>query len=87
MLEVVKVDRPRPCRNPAGITDAEECAEHLRRLASDPDTPEARNKIDTWIDVCRVGGGVRVELAAAFESGDVPDTTLAAFIRARLASE
>ena len=36
-------------------------------------TPEARNKIDTWIDVYRVGGGVLVELATAFESGDVRD--------------
>jgi hypothetical protein len=82
MLEVVKVDRPRPCRKPTEMTDAEDCANHLRRLASEPDAPEARSKIDTWIDVYRVGGGVRVELAAAFESGDVPDTTLA-----RLASE
>jgi hypothetical protein len=69
------------------MTDAEDCAKHLRRLAAEPDTSEARNKIDTWIDVYRVGGGVRVELAAAFEGGDIPDTTLTDFIRARLASE
>ena len=87
MLEVVKVDRPRPCRNPAEMTAAKECAEHLRRLAAEPDTPEARKKIDAWIDVYRVDGGVRGELADALETGDVPDTTLTAFIRARLASE
>ena len=69
------------------MTDAEECAEHLRRLAVEPDTPEARKKIDTWIDVYRVGGGARVELAVAFETSEVPDTTLTAFTRARLASE
>jgi hypothetical protein len=34
-----------------------------------------------------MGGGVRVQLAAAFENGEVPDATLTAFIRARLASE
>jgi hypothetical protein len=69
------------------MTDAEDCAKQLRRLAAEPDTREARDKIDTWIDVYRVGGGVRAELAAAFENGDVPDTTLTAFIRMRLASE
>jgi hypothetical protein len=69
------------------MTDAEECAEHLRRLAVEPDTLEARKKTDAWIDVYRVDGGVRVELAAAFETGEIPDATLTAFIRARLASE
>jgi hypothetical protein len=78
---------PPPCRNPADMTDAEDCANHLRRLASEPDAPEARNKIDTWIDVYRVGGGVRVELVRAFEDGLVPDTALTVFIRARLGSE
>ena len=68
-------------------TDAVDCAQHLLRLASEPDTPEARNKIDTGIDVYRVGGGVRVELARAFQDGLVPDTALTPFIRARLASE
>ena len=48
------------------MADAEDCASHLRRLAAEPDTPEARKKIDAWIDVYRVDGGVRVELAAAF---------------------
>jgi hypothetical protein len=70
-----------------GMTDADECAERLRRLAAEPDTPAARNRIDAWMDVYRVDGGLRVELASAFETGEVPDTTLTAFIRARLASE
>ena len=78
---------PPSSRNPADMTDAEDCASHLRRFAAEPDTPEARKKIASWIDDYRVRGGVRVELAAAFETRDVPDTTLTAFIRARLASE
>jgi|HubBroStandDraft_6_1064221.scaffolds.fasta_scaffold543194_2 hypothetical protein len=77
----------RPGALTVDMTDAEECAERLRKLAAEPDTPEARKKIDAWIDVYRVDGGVRADLAAAFETGDVPDTTLTAFIRARLASE
>ena len=51
------------------MTDAEECAERLRRLAAEPDTPEARKKIDAWIDVYRVDGGVRVDLAARSKPG------------------
>jgi hypothetical protein len=72
---------------PVEVTDAEEYAERLRRLAAEPDTREARKKIDAWIDVDRVDGGLRVDLVAAFEGGDVPDTSLTDFIRARLASE
>jgi hypothetical protein len=49
--------------------------------------PKVRRKIDACIDEYRICGGVRVELAHAFESRDVPDTTLTAFIRTRLASE
>jgi hypothetical protein len=69
------------------MTNAEECAERLRRLAAKSDTPEARRKIDAWIDVYRVDGGLRVDLVSAFEDGDVPDTALNSFIRARRASE
>jgi hypothetical protein len=69
------------------MTDAEECAERLRRLAAESDTSEARKKIDAWIDVYRVDGGLRVDLVSAFENGNVPDTALTSFIRARLASE
>jgi hypothetical protein len=46
------------------MTDAEDCAKQLRRLAAEPDTRDARDKIDTWIDVYRVGGGVRAERGA-----------------------
>ena len=46
--------------HPVDMTDAEECAERLRRLAAEPDTREACKKIDAWIDVYRVDGGLRV---------------------------
>lgn len=68
------------------MTDAEDCPIHLRRFADEPDTPEARKKINGWIDDYHYRGGVRVELAAAFENEHPPDTTLTTFIRRRLAS-
>jgi hypothetical protein len=69
------------------MVDAKDYARHLRTLATEPDTPEARHKIDTCIDDYLVRGGVRLAIAGAFEDGDVPPTTLTAFVRARLASE
>jgi hypothetical protein len=81
------LDLPRFIRNRAPMVDAEDCARQLRTVAAEPDTPEARHKIDACIDDYLVRGGVRLALAGAFEDGDVPGSTLTAFIRARLASE
>jgi hypothetical protein len=48
---LVFLDAQPSSRNPDGMTDAEDCAKQLRGLATMPDTPEAREKIDTWLDV------------------------------------
>ena len=60
---------PPPGRDPADMTDAEDCARYLRELASKLDTSEVRNKIDACMEDYRARGGALGELAMAIQAG------------------
>ena len=66
---------------------ADECARQLLALAANGDSPEIRHKIDACLDEYLAQGGRRLPLSDAFELGEIPNTPLTAFIRARLATE
>ena len=59
------------------MIDVKDCANRLLEFAAEPDTPKARNSIDACIDRYRAQGGLRVEIAAAFEAERVKPRTIA----------
>jgi hypothetical protein len=83
-----RLDAPRSIRDAADMTDAEDCARHLRQLASKPDTAEVHAQIHACLEDYRsrhrAQAGALADLAMAVQLADFPGGALADVIRAWL---
>ena len=83
-----RLDAPRSIRDAADMTDAEDCARHLRQLASKPDTAEVHAQIHACLEDYRsrhrAQAGALADLAMAVQLADFPGGALTDVIRAWL---